>query len=224
MRKSNTLKIVVSIVVTFLVLSFLWNSMNFLPAFAIALIVNVIIQSLFNKWLYQSKPSKKVPKLTREKEKFYLGRGLSNDDISFFRETMMTARDQIYSIENMMNDSSKLSAIEKRNNTIEISKAMFNDIVQEPERLHEVNQFLYVHLPSLNDLIEKYTAIEKHKAKSKATFEILNKSANTIDQLCDQITQDYLEFKKTDVSSLDSSIEILNETIKDDFEESNEQL
>lgn len=224
MRKSNTLKIVVSIVVTFLVLSFLWNSMNFLPAFAIALIVNVIIQSLFNKWLYQSKPSKKVPKLTREKEKFYLGRGLSNDDISFFRETMMTARDQIYSIENMMNDSSKLSAIEKRNNTIEISKAMFNDIVQEPERLHEVNQFLYVHLPSLNDLVEKYTAIEKHKAKSKATFEILNKSANTIDQLCDQITQDYLEFKKTDVSSLDSSIEILNETIKDDFEESNEQL
>lgn len=224
MRKLNTIKMATSIVVTFFILNYLWYSMDFLPAFLITLTANFVIQYLFNKLTNRSISSKKVPKLTRQKERFYLSKGLSNEDITFFRETMMTTRDQIYTLEKMMADSSKLKAIEKRNNTIEISKAMFNDIVKEPERLHEVNQFLYVHLPSLNDLVKKYTAIEGHKAKSKATYDILNKSANTIDQLCHQVTKDYLKFKKTDVASLDTSIEILNETIKEDFDDSNEQL
>ncbi|HLQ75316.1 MAG TPA: 5-bromo-4-chloroindolyl phosphate hydrolysis family protein [Alloiococcus sp.] len=224
MRKLNTIKMAISIIITFFILNYLWYSMDFFPAFLITLTANFVIQYLFHKLTNRSTSSKKVPKLTRDKERFYLSKGLSNEDITFFRETMMTTRDQIYTLEKMMADSSKLKAIEKRNNTIEISKAMFNDIVKEPERLHEVNQFLYVHLPSLNDLVEKYTAIENHKAKSKATYDILNKSANTIDQLCDQVTKDYLKFKKTDVASLDTSIEILNETIKEDFDDSNKQL
>ena len=224
MRKLNTIKMAISIIITFFILNYLWYSMDFFPAFLITLTANFVIQYLFHKLTSRSASSKKVPKLTRDKERFYLSKGLSNEDITFFRETMMTTRDQIYTLEKMMADSSKLKAIEKRNNTIEISKAMFNDIVKEPERLHEVNQFLYVHLPSLNDLVKKYIAIENHKAKSKATYDILNKSANTIDQLCHQVTKDYLKFKKTDVASLDTSIDILNETIKEDFDDSNEQL
>src|SRR5699024_7776907 len=224
MRKLNTIKMAISIIITFFILNYLWYSMDFFPAFLITLTANFVIQYLFHKLTNRSTSSKKVPKLTRDKERFYLSKGLSNEDITFFRETMMTTRDQIYTLEKMMADSSKLKAIEKRNNTIEISKAMFNDIVKEPERLHEVNQLLYEHLPSLNDLVEKYTAIENHKAKSKATYDILNKSANTIDQLCDQVTKDYLKFKKTDVASLDTSIEILNETIKEDFDDSNKKL
>ena len=98
----------------------------------------------------------RLPKLTPEKEAFYSSKGLSREDIQYFRETMQKAKMQIVTVEKHMNQSSKLKAIENRNNTVKLSKALFKEITQEPDRLHEVDKFLYVHLPSLSDLVGKY--------------------------------------------------------------------
>lgn len=214
----NKIKGNLSTIITFIVcaitLLYNWDRVGFLWAVIFTFVIGFITQLILNKLLSNNKKATHVPRLTREKEKFYLSKGLSNEDITFFRETMMTTKEYIQSIEKRMVESSKLSAIEKRNNTIEISKALFNDIVKEPHRLHQVDQFLYIHLPSLNDLVKKYSDIENHKAKSRTTYDILNKSAVTIDELCEQITNDYLSFKDSDLSSLDSSVDVTKKTIK----------
>ena len=107
-----------------------------------------------------------------------------------------------------MNSTGKLRAIANRNNTLHLIKVMFKDIVNEPERLHEVNEFLYVHLPSLADLTDKYVSIDQHQAKSKETFDILEKSATTIDNLCQQISEDYIAFRSVDISKLADEVEL----------------
>lgn len=150
----------------------------------------------------------KLPRLTESKEEFYVSKGLSKEDIQYFRKTMHNAKEQVMTIEVNMSKSGKLKAIENRNNTVGLSKALFKDIANEPNRLHEVDQFLYVHLPSLADLVEKYIEIENHKAKSKATYDILEKSASTIDKMCSQIVEDYVVFKEDDIQDLDVEIEL----------------
>ncbi|MCC5895091.1 MAG: 5-bromo-4-chloroindolyl phosphate hydrolysis family protein [Alkalibacterium sp.] len=157
--------------------------------------------------------SHKLPRLTQEKEAFYTSKGLSKEDIQYFRKTMHKAKEQVMTIETNMSKSGKLKAIENRNNTVGLSKALFKEIANEPNRLHEVDQFLYVHLPSLSDLVNKYVEIDNHKAKSKATYDILEKSAATIDKMCEQIVKDYVEFKEDDIQDLDVEIELAKRTL-----------
>jgi len=178
----------------------------------LSIIIGVLVAAgLYLTFLKRQQPGRKKTDLkpvSNEREKFYRSRGLSDEDIKFFRETMNKAKNQILQIESNMNSTGKLRAIAHRNNTIHLIKVLFKDIVNEPERLHEVDQFLYVHLPSLAELSEKYVTINQHQAKSKQTFDILEKSARTIDDMCEQIADDYVTFRSTDISDLEDEIEL----------------
>ncbi|TVP92392.1 5-bromo-4-chloroindolyl phosphate hydrolysis family protein [Alkalibacterium sp.] len=173
----------------------------------------LLLKSLVNRSEKSKNKEERLPRLTTDKEEFYLEKGLEKEDIHYFRQTMLTAKKHIVSIESNMEKSGKLRAIETRNNTVSLSKSLFSAITKEPNRLHEVNKFLYVHLPSLDDLVSKYVEIENHKAKSKATYDILAKSAQTIDKMCGQITDDYVTFKENDLEDLDTEIELAHHNL-----------
>lgn len=173
----------------------------------------LLMKSLLKRTGKNKTKEEKLPRLTAEKEEFYLSKGLEKEDIHYFRQTMLTAKKHITSIENNMEKSGKLRAIESRNNTVSLSKDLFSAITKEPNRLHEVNKFLYVHLPSLDDLASKYVEIENHKAKSKATYDIIGKSAQTIDKMCSQITDDYVAFKENEIDDLDTEIELAHHNL-----------
>lgn len=177
----------------------------------------LMLKKLGRKTSSVKQTSHKLPKLTQEKEAFYTSKGLSKEDIQYFRKTMHKAKEQVIIIEKNMTQSGKLRAIENRNNTVALSKALFKEITDEPDRLHEVDQFLYVHLPSLADLVKKYVEIENHKAKSKATYDILEKSSQTIDKMCGQIVEDYVMFKEDDIQDLDVEIELAKRTLNDEL-------
>lgn len=208
-KTSNNLFILLLAVITMLFVGFLLSALGVSTLFSIiiGLIVGIVLYSSYMK--KQSPPRKKtdLKPVSDEREKFYRSRGLSDEDIHFFRDTMNKAKGQILQVEENMSSTGKLRAIANRNNTLQLIKVLFKDIVNEPERLHEINEFLYVHLPSLADLTNKYVQINNHQAKSKQTFDILEKSAQTIDDMCEQITDDYMNFRSTDVSALADEVE-----------------
>lgn len=179
----------------------------------LSVIIGIIVGfGLYSRYMSQQPSEKKSKKglqpVSKEREEFYLSRGLSDEDVVFFRETMNSTKDQILQVEQNVNQVGKLRAIANRNNTLNLIKVLFKDIVNEPERLHEVDQFLYVHLPSLAELTSKYVQINKHQAKSKQTFDVLEKSARTIDEMCQQISSDYVAFRSTDISGLSDEVEL----------------
>lgn len=168
---------------------------------------------LYLTYIRQQKPVKQrkntnLKAVSEERKKLYQAKGLSNEDIDFFRETMNNAKIQILELEENINQVGKLRAIANRYDTLNLVKILFKDIVNEPHRLHEVDQFLYVHLPSLTELTSKYVQINQHKAKSKQTFEVLEKSAETIDGMCQQISSDYLQFRSKDIKDLANEVEL----------------
>lgn len=207
---SNKIFILLLAIITIFVVIVILGALNVNPTVSmiIGVIVGVVLYAVFLK--RQGPPRKKteLKPVSDEREKFYKSRGLSDEDIVFFRETMNSAKNQILQIERNMNSAGKLKAIANRNNTLHLIKVLFKDIVNEPERLHEVDQFLYIHLPSLADLTDKYVTINQHQAKSKQTFDVLEKSAATIDEMCQQISKDYIAFRSADISDLADEVDL----------------
>lgn len=210
-KTSNNLVMLLLALFTVVVVVVLLEVLNVGRTFSI--IIGIVVGfGLYSRYMSQQPSSKRSGKklrpVSKEREKFYLSRGLSDEDIVFFRETMSSTKQQILQVETNVNKVGKLRAIANRNNTLNLIKVLFKDIVNEPERLHEVDQFLYVHLPSLAELTTKYVQINQHQAKSKQTFDVLEKSAHTIDEMCKQISADYVAFRSTDISGLSDEVEL----------------
>lgn len=163
---------------------------------------------LKNGSISKSKKKNSLEKVSEKRKQLYYSKGLSDEDIKFFRETMNHAKNQILKLEENIKQSGKLKAITNRHDSLNLIKMLFKDIVNEPDRLHEVDQFLYVHLPSLTELTSKYLQISQHEVKSKQTFEVLEKSAKTIDKMCKQISDDYLLFRSKDIKDLRNEVSL----------------
>lgn len=148
-----------------------------------------------------------------DKAQHYRNRGLNDQEIVYFREQMALAKERIETIEQEMGKVAKLRLIETRHNTIEVSKEFFRDIVAEPERLAQAGVFLNKLLPSLEDLSLKYNEIAQHVAKTKQTYLILEKSAVTIDKVCESISDHYVEFHQALYNDLDDEIKLANKYI-----------
>lgn len=166
----------------------------------------------------KGRPAAPLQRVTPQKETFYKSRGLSKEEMNMFRSTMHTAREQIYAIEDNMKQRTKLKAIEARNNTLAIMKDFFKHIVEQPERLPEVNKFLYTHLPSLKELTDHYLEIDSHVAKTRETYRVLEESAQTINEMCELIAEDYVAFMNHDLENLDVEMELAKHVLKRDNE------
>lgn len=144
----------------------------------------------------------------------YKKHGLDHKEIDYFRQQMATAKEQIETIEKNVQQTAKLRAIETRNNSIKVCQSFFKDIVNHPQKIGQANQFLYRFLPSLVDLTDKYNEINNHVAKNKQTYQILEKSAQTIDLVCQQITDEYIMFHKNEIDDLKDEVQLANLNLK----------
>lgn len=148
-----------------------------------------------------------------EKEAHYREQGMTDKEITFFRDTMKTAKQQIIDIEKTTNQSAKLKAINLRNNTLRAAKGVFKELVKDPRKLHQANDFLYTHLPNLKNLSERYLEIDSHDIKNKQTYETLDKSAHAIDDLSKLIVSDYTDLTADDLEDMEVEISIAQQSV-----------
>ncbi|MGX7243489.1 5-bromo-4-chloroindolyl phosphate hydrolysis family protein [Enterococcus quebecensis] len=164
-----------------------------------------------------------LPNLTKTKEEHYATIGMTDAEIDFFRDTMNITKKQIIQLQENMNASTKLRAIDLRNDTLRVSKALFKELVKDPKKLHLANHFLYTHLPNLVDLTGKYLEIDNHEIKNKRTYEKLEESAQIIDQVSKLIKKDYEQFVADDLEDLDVEISVAKSSLKRDNENKDNQ-
>ena len=172
--------------------------------FAFVILVGFLVFVLYRKKKNAADKSDQMPYLTKDKEAHYRELGLSPQEIDFFRSTMSTAKKQIIQLQENMNRSTKLRAIDLRNDTTKVSKALFKELVKEPKKLHLANHFLYTHLPNIVDLTSKHLEIEQHEVKE---------SAQIIDQLSKLVKNDYEEIVSDDLDDLDVEMSIAKSSL-----------
>lgn len=154
-----------------------------------------------------------LPYLSKEKEQHYLDAGMSQQEITFFRDTMSEARKNIYTLDRNMTTFTKLKAINFRFDTTKAAKAMFKEIVKEPQKLHHADRFLYHHLPNIVELTNKYAEISQHDLKNKRTYEALNHSVLAIEEASTLILHDYEAFVADDLDDLNVEISIAKQNM-----------
>lgn len=166
----------------------------------------VLIVGVLFYWQYKRNGSQKetsdLPPVSKEKESFYLEQGLTKSEMNYFRETMNEARIQIIELEKAFETSPRLKTINHRYQTVETAQNFFRAIVEHPLQLSQVDDFLYRHLPDLVSLSHKFLEIEQHPNKNKATLQVIEKSSEKIEHLCQQIEEDYLTFQQNELDSI----------------------
>ena len=197
---------------------------NFVPIAILALIA----------WGIYRKTSKRknndvIPELTREKQEHYHEAGMSDKEITFFRNTLAEAKEQIEQLDKNIHSVAKLKAINLRYDTLKVTKAMFKEIVKEPQKLHLADKFLYNHLPNLVELTNKYVEISEHEIKNKSTYEALNESVVAIEAVSELIIKDYASFVADDIEDLEVEISIAKqnaqrEQMKKEMSENQEEV
>ena len=195
-----------------LVLLFLFvrnNSFSFVLGLLLIGVV-LVLWGLFGSRRKKGK-QEEIPALTNELETHYEKSGMTANEISFFRQTMNQTKNEINQLQMNMQQTAKLKAIDLRHDPVKAAKALFKELVKEPNRLHEASQFLYTHLPNLVDLTNKYNEI-----KNKQTYEKLEESAQIIDQLSALIAQDYQKFVAEDLDDIDVEISVAKQSLKRD--------
>ena len=143
----------------------------------------------------------------------YQAVGMSNEEINFFRETMQLAEGQVKEVATNLQALPKLRAIDLNHDTVKTTQALFKAIVKEPQKLHNASDFLYRHLPSLTELSRKFIEISQHDVKTADTYAVLDKSAEAIAALSQQIQTDYTEFVADDLADLDTEVSVANQQL-----------
>ncbi|WP_430603477.1 hypothetical protein IGJ02_000980 [Enterococcus sp. DIV0724b] len=220
MRKGKLIQIIAYLFLAGLVLRFITGI--HMPAVIVVLLILMVLLFTGTKNKVGKKEDQ-LPNLTKSREEHYETIGMTDQEIDFFRDTMNTTKKQIVQLQENMNASTKLRAIDLRNDTLKVSKALFKELVKDPKKLHLANHFLYTHLPNLVDLTGKYLEIDDHEIKNKQTYEKLEESAQIIDQVSKLIKKDYEQFVAEDLEDLDVEISVAKNSLKRDNENKNNE-
>ncbi|MGX7329269.1 5-bromo-4-chloroindolyl phosphate hydrolysis family protein [Enterococcus bulliens] len=194
---------------------FLWLGLGLDDMIAIAVLVGLIFLGI--RLFARRSPKKKaktIQHISKEKEQHYKESGMSQSEITLFRETMSQTKELIDRLQKNINQNAKLKSIDLRYDTVRASKALFKDLVKHPKRLHLANHFLYTHLPNLVELTDKYLEINIHEIKSKETYVKMEESILVIDQMAALIAKDYQNFVAEDFDEIDVELSLAKQSIQ----------
>ena len=211
MKKTKWVAILLIVVVAFIFIGAVNN--NSFPVL-IFLVGAALVFYGFKGRRAAKTPDRNLPTLSKKREQSYLDSGMSYHEIEFFRNTLNQTKEQIEQLQSNIHKSAKLKAIDLRHDTIRAAKALFKELVKEPNRLNEANHFLYTHLPNMVDLTNKYIEINNHEIKSRETYDKMEESIQIIDQMAALIAKDYQKFVADDLDDLDVELSIAKQSIR----------
>lgn len=165
------------------------------------ILIMVVVVILLCLWLIiDYGKEKKNPKLIKS----YHDKGLSDKDITIFRQTMTDAKHQIKGWEEAVKRDEALQIIERVTGGLASSKKLFQFIVKEPSAALLNNDFLYSDLPTMVDLIETYSNL---KSVEKTDQSLLIESQKVIKQLSEKIANRYTMTLSADIEKVKNEVE-----------------
>lgn len=133
---------------------------------------------------------------------------LNKNDMRYLLKVASEVEEQIDEIVEISSSNTKLRDIlhSKSNNRLMAINSTLESLLNEPERLHELSDFINIYIPNLLEIVKTYEKVDSHFFKDEKAFEVLSESETTIIKICDNIEKEYIEFKRKDVDKLQSHI------------------
>lgn len=177
-------------------------------------------------WQMRTAPEE-VPDIDKPMSKrlanHYKESGLTESEVSVFRETMASASKSIHQLEGNVQGATELQDILAESDAMNVIHAYFRAIVDQPKRMNEASPFLYEQLPNLADLTHRYAIIQRHEVKTEDTYLVLSQAKDTLEKLCRKIQTEYTDFVRSDLEDLDTTVELTKRQLGDDVKEPSEK-
>lgn len=131
---------------------------------------------------------------------------LSPRDLDIFTNEMNELNDFLKSINKAIESSEDIKSVLLKKDRLLAIQSWKHSIEKEPERLIEVNDFIYKQVPKLSELINLYSEISQRDLICEESIIVLKEALDAITIVADDIKESYFEYNKRELIRLKSSI------------------
>lgn len=142
-------------------------------------------------------------------EEVFKASNLSKDDMRYLLKVVNEVEEQLDEIVKVTSSNTNLKEILHSNssNKLNVINSTLESLLNEPERLNELGNFINVYIPNLLEIVETYNKVDSHFFKDEKGLEVLSESEATIIEICEKIEREYIDFRRKDIDKLQSHID-----------------
>jgi len=133
----------------------------------------------------------------------FKGMDISDQDAKFVADELNKVEISINKWEDNIKQSPKLRKIEEDTKGLQAAKALFALLVKMPKQVNNAGEFVYRHIPNVENLSNTYIEVANHSFKNDETVQTLYDSEELMRKLSKQIVQDYSNLVSSDLYKLE---------------------
>lgn len=135
-------------------------------------------------------------------------------EYKYIRGHLRDGKIKIHRVQKNMLRIGDLRQIMKNYNLIKTIRKIHAIVSKDPIRFYEVEIFYYSHLPSMDELMEKYAFLNAQPVKTDEIERSLRETKKIISDLAKTIDHDLKELLERDVQELQLEIEVAKKSIE----------
>jgi 5-bromo-4-chloroindolyl phosphate hydrolysis protein len=144
--------------------------------------------------------------------------GMSKRDFAFFKSELDTATQRVNHIERTMQKYGKTRQINTEYRTTVYASATLDALRKKPLKLTSADEFINLHLPNLEALLDTYVSIAEMPVHDDADYRRAENAREAMKALSVELKDDYRTIIADDLDDLDEQIEMAKfATRKDEF-------
>ena len=163
-------------------------------------------------WLLSGKSRWKNNKTYKENiRKYQTKHGLTDSELNLFKETLGEAKSLILRWEEANKGIKELTIVEKKESGLKSAKEIFRELMKHPQKILQLNEFLYIKLPEIVEASERVRQIREANLSTKEIETAVKSMVQTINAISASITDDYEEIIQEDSEEIALTKKIIGE-------------
>ncbi|MDT2680021.1 5-bromo-4-chloroindolyl phosphate hydrolysis family protein [Enterococcus gallinarum] len=116
---------------------------------------------------------------------------LTDSELNLLKETLGEAKALILRWEAANKGSKELASVEAKEGGLKSAKEIFQELMEHPQKMHQLNAFLYIKLPEIVEASERVKQIRETSLSTKQIEASVKSMVQTIEVISASITDDY---------------------------------
>ncbi|MGX7238701.1 hypothetical protein RV11_GL001399 [Enterococcus phoeniculicola] len=143
--------------------------------------------------------------------KYQTKHGLTDSELNLFKDTLGEAKALILRWEEANKGMKELTIVEAQESGLKSSKEIFQELMEHPQKIHQLNEFLYTKLPGVVEASERVRQIREASLSTKEIEASVKSMVQTISVISASITDDYEAIIQEDSEEIALTKKIIGE-------------
>lgn len=140
-----------------------------------------------------------------------------SDNITFDdKDALRKAQDMVKDLRNIITKLESSNLIKNTKEICSTSEKIINTVIDKPEKIKKVRNFLNYYLPVTYKILERYDEIENQKLNTKETKKFMNSVEEMIEKIKVAFEQQLSNIYQTEMIDTDAELKVFESMLKSD--------